>query len=459
MDGMGKRILCGLLLLLLCGCGAAGEHRHTEAAAALSQPAKADAWANVRDYGAVGDAVYHHHLGKQINPYSFWAGHFSELSTAEYHIPYRGKEPSSLTYQVVPDRNAPSNRQICLSDVNPGYEAYKPAPGDTIVKYTAADLSASVPATDDSAAFERAIAAGDGLLYLPEGDYLISQLTAAKIKDLQGPGTIWLKEWRGAELYYLTQGSSDVLIYKNYGWINAARFHNDAWRDMHWITCFPQVYGWKSSEEFTGNFTPRSEFGFNKNRVDLNIWLTIQPAVAEKDFPDAVTVCISDASSNYTERGKRTWHRASGSGMGGGFFSLAWDGSATEFPDSALKDCGDHVEVTVRREDLFHHDKNGKTENWALHCWNLESRDLSGIPVEYACNTAKVWVKEANADGLLMCDIGGDMRTSWKNRSVREGYIQEACDSGTQLLTVNPRRFYAYTVPDSVFVLYSPFPK
>ena len=451
---MMKRIVCCLLLLLFC-CGEAGQCR-----AADFQAPEAASWANVRDYGAVGDAKYHHPLGERSGEWLCMAGHFSQMTMVKHCIPYVGREKTSSIYQIVPNNYSPSVRQIRLSDVKSGQANYTPSVGHTVAVYTAPDLTLSVPATDDSAAFEQAIAAGDGRLYLPEGDYMISQLTAAKIKNITGPGTLWLKEWTGGNLYYLAAGiSPEPLIFKNYGWINAARFHNDIWKDMHWTTCLPQVRGWQDSGSFSGNISPRMEFSFDKNRDNLNVWITVQPAVAEKDFPDSVTVCISNVSANYTLKGRRSWNRASGSGIGGSLFHLSWDGNGVEIDRSAWRNCGDRVEITLKREDLFRHGEDGKAGTWALHCWSLDNRNLSGKSVEYVCNTAQVWVKEEKDAGYLMCDIGCDMRTTWEKRNVKEGYIMEACDCGTQLLTASPRRFYAYTVPDSAFNLYSPFPK
>lgn len=454
---MVKRIVCCMLLLLFC-FGEAAPCR--VAAAEVQSPPAEDSWANVRDYGAVGDAQYHHPLGERSGDWLCRVGHFSQMITVKHCIPFIGQEKNNSICQVVPDSFTPSSRQIRQSDVKSGQANYKPSVGDTVAVYTAPDLNASVPATDDSAAFEQAIAAGNGRLYLPEGNYMISQITAAKIKNLTGPGILWLKEWTGGNLYYLAAGiSTEPVTFKNYGWINAARFHNDIWKDMHWITCLPQIRGWKDSGSFSGNISPRMEFSFDKNRDNLNVWITVQPAVAEKDFPDSVTVCIANASANYTLKGRRAWNRASGSGIEGGLFYLNWDGTSDAVASSAWKDCGSWVEITLKREDLFRRGKDGKAENWALHCWSLNNRSLGGKSVEYVCNTAQVWVKNEKDSGYLMCDIGGDMRTTWEKRNVKEGFILEACDSGTQLLSAKPRKFYAYTVPDSAFNFYAPFPK
>ena len=116
------------------------------------------------------------------------------------------------------------------------------------------------------------------------------------------------------------------------------------------------------------------------------------------------------------------------------------------------------MEITLRREDLFRRAGSGEKEAWALHCWSLDNRSLGGKRVEYVCGTARVWIKEEGAEGSLMCDIGCDMRTAWEDRHVAGGYIREACDSGTQLLTRTPRQFWSYTVPDSLFDRYAPFP-
>lgn len=457
---MKKGIVFGVLIcLLLCGFIPARrqDDMETVAGAQNFRDTEAAFYANVRDYGAVGDAMYHHPLGEPADEWLYWAGHFSRIATARYHIPCFG-EDNDMAFQVIADSAPPAGRQIRLSEVNPGQTSYTPSVGDIVVEYTGADMSASVLATDDSAAFETAIRAGEGFLYLPEGDYLISQLTAVKIKDLKGPGKVWLKEWMGGSVYYLAAGISDVLLYKNYGWIDEKHFHDDIWRDMHWVTCLPQVRGWTSSMEFTGNISPRMEFDFHSTRDNLNVWLTVQPAVEEEAFPDSVTVCIMDMSANYTEKGSRKWSRAAGGGTGGGFFRLSWDGTSENISEPAWKDCGSWVEITLQKEDLFRQNENGEMELWGLHCWSTDSESLDGRAVEFVCNTARVWLKEEGMDGCLMCDIGGDMRTSWENRGVKEGFILEACDSAVQYLTSHPRRFYAYTVPDEEYEHYWPFP-
>lgn len=442
-----KWIIRGLALSLLFCCTFA------------EQQNEASQWVNVREYGAVGDAVYHCFLGERLGDGSFMVGHYSGLATKEYHIPYLGTADVPWTKRVVSDSAAQNGSGLGLSSVNPGRTSYIPAPGDVVVEYMAADVSRSVPATDDSAAFEAALLEGGGWLYLPEGDYMISQITAAKIRKIQGPGKIWLKEWRGGETYYLEYGISSMQNYENYGWIDASHFEDSAWRDMHWITCLPQVYGWKSSEDFSGNFSPKMEFEFTDTRNELNVWLTIQPVVPKERFPDSVTVCISNLSANYTVKGSKQWIRASDeSGVGGGMFDLRWNGIKDEIPSSSWKNCGDWIEVTLKKEDLFRRSDDGIMRRWCLHCWNLQSKSIGGEKVEFVCNTASVWVKEKSAEGYVMCDIGGDMRAAWENRNTREGYILEACDSGTQLLTHIPRKFYAYTVPDNLFEEYKPFP-
>ncbi len=438
------------LLLLLWACGAAS---------AAARPETAESgWVNVRDYGAAGDAAYHHHLGEMRDTWNYWVGHYASLVTATRHVPCAGEGENAGAYEVIPDGQTPRGRQICLSDVRPGQRDYTPAVGDRVMAYTAADPAASSPASDDTAAFAAAIDAGDGRLYLPEGDYQVSQLTAARIQDIRGPGRIWLKEWLGGSLYYLAAGGSQPLVYQNYGWIDETRFHSALWRSMHWVTCLQEVRGWTESGDFSGNISPRMEFAFDKDRDKLNVWLTVQPAVAEEDFPEAVTVCISKLSASYTLKGSKIWRRASGEGVEGGLFDLNWDGTSQELPAEAWKDCGSRVEITLRREDLFRRAGSGEKEAWALHCWSLDNKSLGGKRVEYVCGTARVWIKEEGAEGSLMCDIGCDMRTAWEDRHVAGGYIREACDSGTQLLTRPPRQFWAYTVPDSLFDRYAPFP-
>lgn len=451
---MKKRILYGFMMFLLCGFTFASQKN-----AMAATEKEVSQWANVREYGAVGDAAYHCFLGEQLGDGSFMVGHYSTLVTKKYHVPYQGTEQVSWIYRVISNTDAKKGAVRRLAEINPGRESYTPALGDVVVEYTAADLSRSVSATDDTAAFEAAIAAGNGCLTLPEGDYMISQLTAAKIRNLQGTGRIWLKEWKGGGTYYLEYGISPMQSYRNYGWIDANRFHDSAWRDMHWITCLPQVYGWKSSEEFSGNFSPKMEFEFTETRDELNVWLTIQPTVPAEKFPDSVTVCISNLSANYTVEGNMQWKCASDEGgVSGGMFDLRWNGSQKDILPSAWKDCGDWVEITLRKEDFFRRSDDGILRKWGLHCWNTNSKSIGGEKVEYVCNTASVWVKDKKSEGCVMCDIGGDMRTAWENHNVREGYIMEACDSGTQLLTQTPRKFYAYTVPDGLFEQYKPLP-
>lgn len=451
-----RRLILYILLLLLCSGAAIG--KGGAPAEDKFHKTEEPLWANVRNYGAVGDAVYHHHLGEPEDEWSYRAGHYSRLVTAEVYTPYFGKAALDTTYTVVADGQTLGKRQVSVSHVRPGTSHYSPTAGDVVVAYTAVDLSESVPATDDSAAFDAAIAAGEGRLFLPAGDYMISQLTAARIRDIAGPGKIWLKEWKGGSTYYLASGSSGVLNYQNYGWIDEAHFHDEIWRSMHWITCLPEVYGWQDSDEFSGNISPRSEFRFDKTREHLNIWLTIQPAVGEEDFPDQITVCIADMSVSYSAKNSTEWHAAVLGFDDGGLYRMSWDGSNDELSGSAVKDCGDWVEVTLKKEDLFRLEPDGKTKRWGLHCWAENSGSLSGKEVEYVFCTARVWIKEEEAEGSTMCDIGSDMRTAWENRNVREGYVMEACDGATQLLTRAPRRFYAYTVPDGQFDQYAPFP-
>lgn len=452
-----KWVLWGVLLLLLCGCGADVPEIMDAGPLALQSGEKAE-WPDVKDYGAAGDAAYRHPLGERVGDYTFRVGYYSKLVTETYHVPYIGEGKCAWTYQVIGEQDAAPERGLRLSKVHPGRSSYEPKVGDTVVEYTAADRKASVPARDDSAAFEAAIKAGGGYLTLPKGDYVVSQLTAAKIRDIQGPGKIWLKEWTGGTTYYLEAGIYNMQSYRNFGWIDAERFHDSAWRDMHWITCLPEVRGWTSSGEFTGNLSPRMEFDFHKTRDSLNVWLTVQPAVSKEAFPDTVTVCIADMSANYTTKSSTRWQRASGKGIGGGLFQLTWDETNITVPGSAWKDRGQWVELTLKKEDLFRKNRDGETEAWALHCWSLEDRSIGKERVEYVCNTARVWVKEEGAAGRLMCDIGGDMRTAWEKRDVPEGYVLEACNSGAQLLTRTPRRFYAYTVPDNLYDRYTPFP-
>lgn len=440
---MKKWMVCGAVLAcVLCGWASALELT----------------WVNVADCGAVGDAAYHHHLGQSQDDWSYWAGHYSKLVTGTYYVPCANGARPEGALEVVADGRSQEKGRIRLSQVRSDMSFYKPAVGDTVVAYQAVDRSASVPATDNSAAFEKAIAKGDGRLYLPAGDYMVSQLTAAKIKDLKGPGKIWLKEWNGGTVYYLAAGVSKELVYQNYGWTDAARFRDSAWRDMHWVTCLGEAKGWTDSSEFSGNISPRMEFSFHPTRDNLNAWLSVQPAVGEEDFPDSVTICIAGLSANYTRRGGSNWRRAGGGGIEGALYSPKWDETRKDLPASAWKDQGGWVEVTLKKSDLFRRSESGKTEAWVLHCWTKDNESLKGQPVEYVCNTARVWVKERDAEGCLMCDVGGDMRSAWEERDVPQGYVMEACDSGTQLLARTPRRIYSYTVPDGKYDQYQPFP-
>lgn len=416
-----------------------------------------DPGANVRTFGAVGDAVYHHHFGLAEDEWAYRAGHYSSLEEDTFYAYYFGAEGASPTYTVISDEDTPGQREVCISDVTKvKQKAYDPKVGDTVVAFRGADPERSVPATDDSAAFEKAIAAADGKLYLPEGDYMVSQLTAAKIEDISGPGRIWLKEWNGGTTYSLASGEGDLLPYEAYGWIDSEHFHDEVWRSMHWITCLPLAHGWLNSSDFTGNISPRSEFPFDRNREFLNVWLTVKPAVEKEKFPDSVTVCIGDMSVYYTTEGSRKWHQAASGFSSGGLYHPSWSGESDALLDSSWVDCGDWVEITLSKEDLFRTDPSGKTAEWMLHCWSDDSKELGGKHVEYVFARAQVWVKEY-AD-CVMCDIGSDMHTAWDNQNVKEGYTTEACNGGAWFVSEQPRAFYAYTVPAEKYEQYMPYP-
>lgn len=425
----------------------------------VETPPVEDLGADVRDFGAVGDAVYHHHFGQAQDEWAYRVGHYSSLEETTLYARYFGEEGANPTYTVVSDGDTPGAGEVCLSEVTRfRQKGCDPAVGDAVVAFRGADPERSVPATDDSGAFEAAIAVGEGRLYLPEGDYMVSQVTAAKIEDLAGPGRVWLKEWNGGTTYSLASGGGDLLPYEAYGWIDAEHFHDEIWRSMHWITCLPLAYGWQDSGEFTGNISPRAEYPFDENREHLNIWLTVRPAVEEERFPDRVTVCIGDMAVYYTVQGSREWHQAASGFSGGGLYHPSWSGENEELSESDWTDCGDWVEITLTREELFRTDPSGEAAEWMLHCWSANSEELGGEQVEYIYVTAQVWIKEAAAAGCMMCDIGSDMRTAWDGRDVKEGYIVEACDGGTWFVPEEPRAFYGYTVPDEKYDRYMPYP-
>lgn len=450
---MRRAILCAtaFLMLALSGCS----WLLWEELDPMPVPKDESCYVNVKDHGAVGDAAYHHFFGVRKDSYTYWVGHFSRLVSTTFCEPYKGSSGSAEvpTYKIVPNTAAGSSSQIRLADVNP-VSGYKPAVGDVVVQYEAADEKKSVYATDDSKAFEAALAAGDGLIYLPEGDYMISQLTAMKIQDITGPGRIWLKEWKGGTLWYLLSGTSDFATFQNYGWIDAEHFHDEIWRAMHWTTCLPEVHGWTSSEQFSGNFSPRMEYDFDDTRDTANIWLTVTPAVPKEQFPDTITICIGkDAGSRYSLHGESEWNPASYTGLGGGMYHSSWNGDNVELPSSAFKEQKDWVEITLSKKDFFP-DSANNSKHWLLHCWSAKDISIGSKDVEFVSSYARVWVKDSKMDDYVMCDIGIDMRPSWDNRWNSEGkftteyYIHEACNGTTQLLTSTPQEFYAYTITD-----------
>lgn len=416
-----KRSIVHLLLylgvLFLCMCPLKGAEGDSAQAAE-----KRERRINVRSCGAVGDARYHYPLGirggmtengKKDNEY--WAGHFSRLVTTVYREPGQGDE-------------------------------------EGIVRYKAADEEKSVFATDDSEAFEKAIRLGGGNLFLPEGDYMISQITAAKIRDITGPGKIWLKEWKGGDLWYLQTGTSDLCAYSGYGWIDAAHFHDPVWRSMHWTGCLADVHGWERSEEFCGNFSPRVEYAFDESRDNINLWLTITPAVSREEFPESVTICIgTDASAFYTLEGETRWKKACEGGIEGTMFHSAWNGEMADMDALIWEDCGEWMEVTVLREDFFPDSGKAGGAPWLLHCWSVKNKSLTDRPVEFTMGYARVWLKDKRNDNCVMCDIGGDMRPPYGVDGTNEFMIHEAYNSVTDYLTKTPKEFYAYNVTDEKY--------
>ena len=421
-------------------------------------------YADVREYGAVGDAVLHHPMGVRGGGQSeytgwYWAGHFVHLVTETYHELYQGDPHAGMVevYEVIPDGAQPAPGQISLSDVHPGPD-YTPSVGDRVVQYEAANPEESIYAAEDSAAFENAIAASGGRLYLPEGDYLVSQLTAAKITELAGPGRIWLKEWRGGVLWYLIYGWSELAEYQGYGWIDAAHFHDAAWRSMHWLSCVPQVNGWESSADFAGDgYSARIEYPFDETRENVNIWITIEPTVPEELFPDEITVCIGkDMAAYYSLRGAVEWSRATEGGVEGGMFHSSWNGRSRALPEGAWKDCGEWIEATIPREAFFRELQGEESSVWFLHCWSQKNANLSSADVEFTKSYARIWVKDAQMEGYLMGAIGGDMRSAYGDRLSQEYYIHEAYYSARQYLASQPQEFYAYNLPDGQFDAYFP---
>lgn len=423
-------------------------------------------YANVRDFGAQGDARYHYPLGKrggETDPSQytgwFWTGHFVRLVVADYYEKYKGADSGEYVdvYQVIPDSAVPSEKQVRLSEINPGPN-YQPEAGDLVVRYTAADEKKSVYATDDSAAFEEALKQGNGCLYLPEGDYMISQLTAAKIQDISGPGRIWLKEWWGGVLWYLIYGWSELLEYQGYGWIDAEHFHNETWRSMHWVTVKPEVNGYRSSADFTEDKdSPCIEYLFDETRDNVNVWLTIAPVVPEEQFPEEITICVgSDLAAYYSLKGETEWRRATSGGVEGALYHSSWSGSGRGLPEENWVDKGEWTEITVPKESFFSPVEGVETNIWYLHCWSAENSSLLGQSVEFTKSCARVWVKDPSMDHFLICAVGGDMRSPYWKRPTNEYYIHEAYRGGDRYLTSQPQSFCAYNVKDECFDQYFP---
>ncbi len=459
--------------------GEPGEVTNAQLAAAIaplnsqvSAFAAAQTICNVKSRGAVGEAQYHHRFGirKDVDASKefsgrFWVGHFSSLAVMEYHELYQG-DPSSESvrlYQVVDDTATIVGDQIRMRDVHPG-PLYVPAVGDVVVQYEAADPDLSVYATDDSAAFEDAINASGGYLFLPAGDYAIGALTARKIRGISGPGRIWINEWNGGELFYLVTGLSDLLYYAGYGWIDEKHFHDEAWKAMHWVSDVVQANGWNGTGDFTGTFSPHAAeaYRFDADRESINVWFVVQPAVPEAAFPDEITVCVSKEISSFISlAGNPKWQRASTSDVAASMFNEVWVGDEnTALPESAWKDCGDSVEITVPKAMFFYHstdenDGEAVTE-FVLHGWCITPTpiDFAETPVEFSFGYGKVWLKDAAHDNLLLFGTGGDMRAHWEPGLTHEYDIHEAYNSRLVYLTTTPREMVSYNVSDELFDVY-----
>ena len=438
-------ILLGTLLLFLC----IGLHR-----TAVQNKER-----NVVSYGAVGDAAYHAQLGyksDQVSSWEYQVGHYSRPPVM--HTVYAKRlqmQPGDFseadTKLVIEDSEEQDGKTIRISDITPE-TGYVPAVGDYVVSYEAADPEQCVPATDDSAAFEAAMEANDGRLYLPEGDYMISAVTASKIEGLSGPGRIWIKEWRGGTTYYLASGTSKLLEYSGYGRIDAEHWADENWRDMFWIGDYLSIYEWQKEEDIKQVFSSFAEYPFDASRNNINVWMTITPTVSREDFPDELTLCVSkESTSYYTVTGSRKWlPAAEGDQLNGAFYSRSWDGTNVE-PGDRIQDMGDHLEIRVTAEDFFRETED--FPDYALHIWNENLKDLTGESVEYTCSEAIAWVKEEAGENLLMIDIGGDMRgDDWEGPD--EDYIHEAYTTVPHYLTTEKQAHKAYSVPAEDYEMY-----
>lgn len=455
-------------------------------------------------HGAIGDANYHHKFGIKKDETEedhgrYWVGHYSKLVTMYKHEPYTGNQVPKFvtTYAVVSDNTPnPNNRQIRLSDIHPGYKSYVPKVGDTVVQYEAVNNDESIMATDDTEAFERAINAGDGYIFCPSGNYMVRTTTARKIKQLSGDGVIYLYEWLGGHTWYLANDKSNALYYAYYGYIDSRKFNNSLWRSMHWISDITNRFN--KEEDFIGRFCPTrtSNYVITNNSNSLNTWFTVTPMIDEHDMPDDITVCISkELGSFYSTMYYPKWVRASETGINGSMFSTLWGSDDINIPSVNFVDCGDYVEVSIKKSDFFYknyqlcgEDKEDKliigvdislddvkkqyigdssglkdgmmvylaTSNFVLHCWcdYINLRKIDRTRAQYMFGYNKIWVKEKAHNYTVACDIGGDIRADWDPNLSHEEYIHEAYGSRYVTLTTKPTEIIAYYVDDIYFDIF-----
>ncbi len=439
---------------------------------------------NVKSYGAVGDAIHHEMLGYFMEKSwgEYLVGHYKILVTKVQHAPYirdqfypeLGESQYVTPLTVVENSAAPGKNEIRLSDVKP-YPMYTgkqgqfthgaPAVGDKVVEFTVADNELSTPATDDSLAFLKTIAACDGVLYLPEGDYVVSQQVAEGIKALYGVGRVWIREWQGGVLYYLMSGTSKRLRNLNFGWADPVNFQSPAWRSMHWVEAAKSK---RLEEEISspteGRISPICQYAVDSRRKAINTWFWISPTVEEEDFPDEVTVCFSkNTSAGYTYSGDYSWHRSSPGGLEHGYFLYSdYTGEETLPVDTSqyYADLGDWVEIRLPKTLMFYRENGGAVTKTNLHAWTPQApseldwqENLPGCNVGYG----KVWIKNPEHSGLLECTMGQDMRTSWSDYQQSgsyDDYCHEAFITEPRLLSGAPLEIYGYYVPEDLFSSY-----
>lgn len=440
---------------------------------------------NVKAYGAVGDGNFHEKLAYFVeNSWGeYLVGHYSRLELKVQHAPYLKDEfypdlPEDFGFSspltVVADDAEAGEGEIRLSQVRP-YPMYEgkagqfthgaPAVGDRVVEFYVADNERSVPAHDDSEAFERAIAACDGVLYLPEGNFVVSQVTAAKIRSLYGAGRVWIREWQGGVLYYYMSGTSERLRNYNYGFADPEVFTSVAWRSMHWIEA-PQVRSLSEAIQSPSGerISPVSQYAIDPTREAVNVWFWIEPTVEEDEFPDEVTVCFSkDTAAYYTLSGDYTWHRSSMGGIEFGYY-LYSDYTGEEKLDvdysQYTTDCGDWVEVKMPKELTFYHKSGENVAKTALHAWTPEppkTLDFSENAPECQMGYSKVWLKNPKHNALVSCTMGQDMRSSWKRYETIgsfDDYCHESFTTEAKRLYSAPTEFYGYCVPEELFSSY-----